>query len=100
MATGLEWRRQRREQVQAGLAEPTSHGVTGYEQGCPCEKCRQANAARHARKRDRLARETPFELIPHGANGYSNYGCRCDDCTEGHRAERAQERENRASKAA
>lgn len=89
MATGLEWRRQRRELVKAGLMEPTSHGATGYEQGCPCDVCRQANTDRAASKRERRRRETPFDEIPHGPLGYKNYGCPCDVCKEGHRLDAA-----------
>jgi hypothetical protein len=101
MATGLEWRNERRKLVQAGLAEPTSHGATGYDQGHRCDVCREGNRLRHKRKRRRRAQRTPFDLIPHGPKGYRDYECRCPACTEGHRLERAEEREKaRAAKAA
>lgn len=99
MEESLERRSKLRELVVAGLAEPTSHGPTGYEQGCRCEDCRQGNADRHRRKRKRRVRRTPFELIPHGADGYTNYECRCEKCTMEHRLERQKEREQ-ARKAA
>lgn len=83
---------ERRNKIRAGQAEPTSHGEAGYDQGCPCERCKQAHADRAARRR-RRRRWVPFDQIPHGANGYTNYECRCDDCIEGHRVERADERE-------
>lgn len=38
------------------------------------------NAAAYQRERRELNRATPFDQIPHGANGYSNYDCRCETC--------------------
>jgi len=59
-----------------GLAHGT---IEAYRAGCSCEPCRAANRA-DSRARRAERRATPFELIPHGEGGYSNYGCHCETC--------------------
>lgn len=52
-------RRQVRADVAAGRREVTSHGVTGYAQGCGCDVCCEANTARQRGCRaGRKARES------------------------------------------
>ena len=59
-----------------------------------CQKCE-----RQWRARDRKwkARNTPFDEIPHGHGGYSNYLCRCPICKSA-RAEYQRNRRTRRAK--
>lgn len=42
--------------------------------------------AAYQRQRVKANRETPFEQIPHGTNGYTNYACRCQTCRDANAA--------------
>lgn len=50
---------------------------------------KQAQAA-YQRQRVANNRRTPFELIPHGSNGYTNYACRCQACRDANAAAQRQ----------
>ena len=68
------------------------HGTySRYNQGCPCELCKEAKreygrryrAANAARIKACIEAGEPLPSnIPHGtAGGYTNFACRCEDCT-------------------
>lgn len=64
-----------------GKTVEVPHGTAkGYNYGCRCDDCKEANRDRYREaKRRRLARPVPDHV--HGSwNGYSNYGCRCSEC--------------------
>lgn len=64
---------------------PITHGgVTGYNRGCRCPECRNANTAALKRwKAERAADPTAADRAGHGKpSTYGNYGCRCDLCKQ------------------
>lgn len=65
----------------------TEKGVQAhYAAGTPpCDACRAARATAEQARRVARAARTPFWLIPHGANGYTNYNCRCPVCRKANR---------------
>lgn len=67
------------------------HGTVGcYDDGCRCDRCKEANAARKrnasaSQKDQRVEVEGVFihPHAPHGTlRGYQYYGCRCGECKE------------------
>lgn len=73
-----------------------------YSQGCRCEKCRAAHAARHAEAQTRrVADSAAADRAGHGkASTYQNYGCRCRPCTDANTAKSAAYKARRAKRAA
>lgn len=70
------------------------HGTVGrYDDGCRCQPCKDANAARKRRgqKAQYALRDVQDGVIinkraKHGTlNGYQYYGCRCEECVQAYR---------------
>lgn len=66
--------------VPGGSEVNIPHGLPGYRKGCRCPECSQAKSEFSKASRHRRIRETPYERIPHGVNGYYGYACRCEIC--------------------
>lgn len=69
------------------------HGET------PCDACVEGNRLEAQQGRERRA-QTPFDQIPHGENGFTNYGCRCEICTEANKQRCARDRRKRRDRRA
>jgi hypothetical protein len=79
-----------------------SHGRPAtYRDGCRCEECRAANAARHKAWRRRTCRNpASADRAGHGkASTYNNHGCRCTGCTDAHMARITEYRQRRVQAA-
>jgi len=103
-----EYRQERRQRIAEGKEQPTSHGITGYVQGCRCEECKRANTERFQRwveagdnkgqRADQawawraLIQQGEAEPTSHGITGYSQ-GCRCDTCRAAKRDANAEYRQ-------
>jgi hypothetical protein len=64
----------------------TSHGITGYVDGCKCAVCLDEGRAYFRAWR---AGHRGTEPNQHGLGGYTNYGCRCRVCAAAVSADRA-----------
>ena len=61
---------------------PGTHGSAGYNAGCRCETCSEAQRRRMKRNREaRRQRGLPEGDPRHGTvNGYTNWFCKCPPC--------------------
>jgi len=64
---------------------PILHGKqSGYNRGCRCEECMQANRENHYAWVAKVHSRPIPEHVHGSVNGYGNYGCRCRPCTDAH----------------
>lgn len=85
----------------AECSSPTFNGVSGYNRGCRCDRCRKANSAyRHGlhRRVRRVKVRTDGCAFPGNtpSTGYQ-YGCRCDRCKAANTAQVRKWRQRHAS---
>lgn len=86
-----------REDIRAGVREPSRHDLYGYRQGCVCDVCRAANREHHASyRKDPQARRLRLErmkrrkkavragLIKVRFHNHAGYvaGCLCQICSD------------------